>query len=345
MDELWKQHLEDINRLTRLGGPLIEFQSAAQTAQSQLSSFRADHLEEINAQLKALSEPLGHVPDWIVNSRIDQEISNQILALTKPFGDLRAQIQAIVPPVAFKDEVEALLKPFDGARIWFDSYLAEEEAKRKQWSTLLDGFSRQFEGLSDEIREQLAVLLARGWCLDPNMPHTWGRDLVEAIEQGEEDEAQRWLMDYFRQRLGEIEQALHERHASRSVLIADAFKAHREGRYGLSIPVLIAQADGVIYDRHRRQLYSKKSKTNLKDVLAMLPNDDMRAMIVAAFYVDIPLTRCTQQLPTGFDGLNRHAVLHGTDVAYGTEVNGLRAVSILNLASYLVTEEPDDGDA
>jgi hypothetical protein len=52
---------------------------------------------------------------------------------------------------------------------------------------------------------------------------------------------------------------------------------------------------------------------------------------------DAPLTRDTRQLPAGFDGLNRHAVLHGTDPNYGTEVNSLRAVSVLNLASYLLT--------
>jgi hypothetical protein len=95
----------------------------------------------------------------------------------------------------------------------------------------------------------------------------------------------------------------------------------------------------VVHDKHQRQLFSKKNDTNLKDVLDSLPDDDTRAIFMSVFFGDIALTRNTKKLPANFDGLNRHAVLHGLDPKYGTEVNGLRAVSILNLASYLVAEE------
>ncbi len=125
------------------------------------------------------------------------------------------------------------------------------------------------------------------------------------------------------------------------MIIADALKAHREGRFHLSIPVLLAQADGVVHDSFKRQLFSKQTKFNLAGLTDSFPVEDFRAIFMAAFYVDTPLTRNTKELPEGFDGLNRHAVLHGTDPGYGTEINGLRAVSILNLASYLATVEEE----
>lgn len=333
-----KRHLEDAERLAGLADPLRGFKTPSMRAQEELAAMARGRMGDLEDQIKAITGPLQQMPAWLKDYNRHEE---QLRALTQPLVDLNAQIEALMPQDTIKRQIEALLKPFNDAQSWFDTYLAEEEARRRQWTSMFDDIARQLEGLPDEIRAQLAALMDRGWCLDPEMPHTWGRDLMKAIDLGEEDEVQQWLMSYFQERLEEIEQALVERHPSRAPLLADAFRAHREGRYGLSIPVMLSQADGVIHDRHQRQLYSKKSGTNVLDVLQLLPDDDMRSMFAAAFYVDIPLTRKTQHLPEGFDGLNRHAVLHGTSPNYGTEVNGLRAVSILNLASYLVTDEVD----
>lgn len=49
--------------------------------------------------------------------------------------------------------------------------------------------------------------------------------------------------------------------------------------------------------------------------------------------------------PQGFTGLNRHMVLHGESVDYGTKENGLRAISLLNYMSQSLQRElsePDD---
>lgn len=285
-------------------------------AQEQIAAMFRDPMEQFREQIKAITDPLAGFRDTLAQQNDD-----------------------------YQKQLQALLDPFHGARDWLKAYQEEQREQLQQWRSLLDDFSRQMQEMPARLRAQLAVLMARGWCLDPEMPHTWGEDLVEAIEGGEEQEAQEWLIDYFRERLDEIEKALVERHPQRATLIAQAFAAHREGRYALSIPVLLAQADGVIHDKHRRQLFSKKSSANLQEVLDKLPDDDTRVIFMAAFYVDIPLTQNTNKLPANFDGLNRHAVLHGTDPNYGTEVNSLRAISVLNMASFFVMEDEDDAAA
>lgn len=340
-DDFWKRQLEETERLARLADPLREFKSSMLRAEEQLQALCRDPLDDFRAQLKALTDPVEELSAWAREEYGQGALAKQIKALADPLAGLRDQFKDEFGHDALAKQMQALLEPFSGAQAWIKAYRAEEEERLRQWSTMFDDFARQLQDLPDQVRSQLAVLMDRGWCLDPEMPHTWGRDLVEAFQEGEEEQAQQWLIDYFKGRLEEIEQTLVGRHLARSAIIAEAFLAHREGRYHLSIPVLLAQADGVIHDKHQRQLFSKKRSVNLADVLAGLPDDDMRAIFMAAFYVDIPLTRNTQLLPAEFDGLNRHAVLHGTDPNYGTEVNGLRAVSILNLASYLVTEEED----
>jgi hypothetical protein len=297
--------------------------------------------DAIAKQIKAVTEPFNRVADQVRADYGQDAIAEHLKEFTAPFDRVADQVRAAYGQDAIAEQIKALLEPFDGAQAWIKAFRSEEEERLRQFSTMFGDFARQLLDLPNEVRSQLTALMDQGWCLDPEMPHTWGRDLAEAFREGEHDEAQQWLIDYFKGRVDEIEQTLVERHPKRSAIIADAFQAHRERRYHLSIPVMMAQADGVIHDRHQRQLFSKKPTANLMEVLSSLPEDDLRAIFIAAFYVDIPLTRNTQLLPDGFDGLNRHAVMHGTDPKYGTEINSLRAVSILNLASHMVTEEVD----
>lgn len=343
-DDFWKRHLEDSQRVARWADPLREFKDLLGTpfsTQKQIEALYRDPLSDIRDQMRALANPLGQLPAWLKENYGQEAIAKQLKELTDPYNLVADQFKAAYGQETIAEQIKALLDPFDDAKAWIKAYRLEEEERLRQWATMFDDFAEQLRGLPDEVRAQLSVLMDQGWCLDPEMPHTWGQELATAFQEGEHEEAQQWLMDYFKDRLDEIEQTLVKRHPERSAIIADAFQAHREGRYRLSIPVLLAQADGVIHDRHQRQLFSKKASANLTQVLAELPEDDMRAIFIAAFFVDIPLTRRTHLLPEGFNGLNRHAVLHGTDPSYGTEINSLRAVSILNLASYMVSEEEE----
>lgn len=318
-DDPLKRHLDEIERVRR----------------------SLDPMGDVMKQLQGLHTPMDHFRDQLAELCRDplEEAREQLKALTDPLAGMRDQLKDMFPQDLVGEHLKALLQPFTEAQDWAKALQISEQAHMREWFSVLDDFQRQFREMPGEVRVQLAVLMARGWCLDPEMPHTWGRDLADAFEEGQEEEAQQWLVDYFKGRLDEIEKTLVDRHPSRAAIITDAFQAHREGRYSLSIPVMLTQADGVIYDKHQRQLFTKKSKAGLKELVLNMPADDLRVIFIEALSVDIPLTRRTQELPAGFDGLNRHAVLHGTDLNYGTEINGLRAVSILNLASHLTAED------
>lgn len=320
-DEPWKRHLEEMERIRRM----------------------LDPMGEAMKQIQGLYTPFDRIQDQIAELCRDplQDARAQLMAFSDPLAGMRDQLADLFPKDPIGDHVKALLQPFADVQDWAKAFKTEEQFRMREWFSVIEDFQRQLREMPGEVRAQLAVLMARGWCLDPEMPHTWGRDLADAFEEGQEEEAQQWLVDYFKGRLDEIEKTLIERHPQRAVILAQAFQAHRTGQYFLSIPVMLSQADGVIQDKHQKQLFTKKAQANLKAVVENMQVDDLRVIFMEAFCVDIPLTRKTQELPPGFDGLNRHAVLHGTDPNYGTEINGWRAVSILNLASYLVAEEAD----
>ncbi|WP_199728423.1 hypothetical protein, partial [Pseudoxanthomonas sp. SGNA-20] len=87
------------------------------------------------------------------------------------------------------------------------------------------------------------------------------------------------------------------------------------------------------------KLFSKAERPNAR------ATGTLRLALISAFYEKANVViRNTDELPQGFDGLNRHAVLHGIDSNYATEVNGLRAISLLNLVAFLASHEDEVGE-
>lgn len=336
MDDLKKlQGLIDRNWLKRLADPMAEIRQQIQAAyvdpfrevrDRMLDSFG---MQKVAETIMAANSVPSAVRDFLDQQHRQQEDYARLF-------EMRPEWERIVRDIT--DPIRALgidaTTCLDAIGLGPGSDLTQ----------VLERFRERFEELPDEIRAQVAVLIQRGWCLDPDMTHVGLQDMVFAIDDGEEDEVQEALIEYFRLRLDDIETTLKERHPLRSPILQDAFKAHREGRYALSVPVFLAQADGITFDRVERQLYSRKHSKGVTGFVGTLPEDDMLTVYWSAFTneADAPLTRDTQKLPDGFDGLNRHAVFHGTDPNYGTEVNSLRAVSVLNLASYLLTVSVQD---
>lgn len=329
------KQFEEMERLARLADPMRQLKGQQNPLMRVQEVLERNPMLEAEARMKALRLP-DSLPGWLTQSGQDSLLKH-MEALTTPLAGIAARMDAYAKQAL--PQVQALLEPFKQTRDLIEVMRIQEAERIQRWSTISDDLARRLREWPRELRAQLDVLFAQGWCLDSEMPLTTGGELAQAFLEGEEIEAQNWLMDWFTDRLDAIEQTLVERHPARAAVVAQAFDAHRRGDYALSIPVFLIQAEGVVQDRHRRQLFSKNSQANLKLLLNELPDDDMRAILIGAFYVDIPLTRNTRELPEGFAGLNRHGVLHGTDPNYATLVNSLRAVSLLNFASYLVIEE------
>ena len=207
-------------------------ESPMKQAREQLEAARLEPMLRAQEELRVLTEhPMLNAREQIAAMFGDpmEKFREQIKVITDPLGGFRDAMEQ--QGAYFQQQLREILDPFLGARDWLKAYQEEQREQLQHWRSLLDDFSRQMAEMPARLRAQLAVLMERGWCLDPEMPHTWGADLVDTIQEGEEEAAQQWLVDYFRQRLEEIEEQLVERHPQRAAIIAEAFAAHREGRY------------------------------------------------------------------------------------------------------------------
>ena len=178
------------------------------------------------------------------------------------------------------------------------------------------------------------MLAQHGWYLDFNMPLPSLWEIKKAIANGEVSEVEEALIEYFEGQLEEIEKSIAAQFPRRAHIISSAINAHRRGEYYLSIPVLLAQTDGICKEVVDQYLFMKKDrKPRTAIYVEQVAADTYKAALLSPLAVNNPISASEHEREEGFNLLNRHMVLHGESVDYGSKVNSLRAISLVNYVS------------
>ena len=223
---------------------------------------------------------------------------------------------------------------------------------------LIEKMQRRHEAIKDAMRPLvemmqkssqvrpavMAYLIDCGWFVTMDFPIGWFVHLEEWRVAGQHDEVEAAMSRFARGQADETERLLGERFPARTAILADAFAAHRERRYTLSIPVLLAQADGIgceILGRPRQFFKSKRPKA-LKGKLAEFELfgepytpwgvfAEMLGQLDGNLSIEVDTDRRDERrrIEEWFCPLNRHGVLHGIDTDYPSEANSLRCVLLL----------------
>lgn len=182
-----------------------------------------------------------------------------------------------------------------------------------------------------KILEAVGRLASQSWYVSGGMTmpamQRWGK----LIDKQRLDDANEELCQYFESNLKEIETQLLTELPARARILRAAFTAHANGHYALSVPVFLAQADGVCHDRINASPFMReRGKTSPRTASwARDSGSDMLNAFVHPLTELLPIAYNHSERPHGFTGLNRHAVLHGEDSQYDTRVNSLKALSLL----------------
>ena len=122
--------------------------------------------------------------------------------------------------------------------------------------------------------------------------------------------------------------------ARRLHVLQAGIDAHVRGDYLLSVPVLLAQAEGIVadgfnhkgrmsgktFERYRADLFESEEDGPVPEAVS----DAVIQFCVGVVYV--AFEHGTQTAST----LSRHAILHGADVAYGTPANSLKVLLFID---------------
>lgn len=192
--------------------------------------------------------------------------------------------------------------------------------------------------LPARTRRAVLTLARHGWYIDPEMPLPFIWDVVAMLADGDED-AERALAAYYERRLDEIARHLVTRFPARARILNEAFEAHRDERYSLSVLAFLVQADGVCRELTGIQLYRRRQRRpQIAVYVEQTRADGFRRAMLHALEEPIPIMAYADEMDEE-DGLNRHEVLHGVSVDYDTRGNSLKALSLLWYVASVLDEK------
>lgn len=295
-----------------------------------------------------------------------------ILAATKPTrAFLRSfdETAAIARRAAYSQQIASSVARFSVPSVqgvtvpWIDVAQLPQVTFPTIDTSVLTDVLRNYEGIRTAIANFIAAqprpeeqvrlmryLSERGWYPSPAQSVSDDRELLRVADEGDHEAVERHMVEFGRERIADIADAVAERWPARRLLVESALSAHLEGRYELSTPVLLAQADGIALDLLGTKLYSTKDGTprTRAKVFALLGADagsdwspTLADMFLAPLIHGSSLMASStqredrQRADSTYGGtLNRHEVLHGIALDYGTEANSLRAALVLDYLAW-----------
>ena len=210
----------------------------------------------------------------------------------------------------------------------------------QQWiirnSSVIEGFRKAIEEWPERQREAIVTIAKHGWFLDRDMPLGVPTEFARALDERHVEEVTEVITEYFRKNIDEIEKRLEKHCPRRMCVLREAFDAHREGKYSLSIPVFLSQADGIWWDEFSESVFQVQGRSRAAQDYIEENRSDYFTAFFDIFEEQVPLWVSASERSQSFDQLNRHLVLHGEAVDYGSEENSLKAISFLNWLCWML---------
>ncbi|WP_458730065.1 hypothetical protein [Pseudomonas brenneri] len=218
-----------------------------------------------------------------------------------------------------------------------------------QWVASVDWkhVQERLEGFPEASSQAMKVASREGWFFNWQGGFQDVMELTESIrEASSASDIDTILMAYYNDYWDYYSELLAEKYPARKTAIHAAINAHRSlapAGYSLSIPVFLAQADGIFsevtgipsaMDKVKGQNLIKGSQwlstqigADEKAMGSLLPALELHELDI----LKSQGARNAKARETGkvFDALNRHQVMHGEVSDYGTEINSMKAFSFL----------------
>ncbi len=201
------------------------------------------------------------------------------------------------------------------------------------WAKVAEGMRRFAAGFP----EQTCILAQNGWFIS-----SWHTPLAASIyrvahlfKTGSITEGHKLMCVRFSRIRQRIEDNLTNSFPKRRRILQKAFQAHDAGDYELSVPVFLAQADGIAAEILGVSFYSR-DRNKVREMgqkIKRIATDGLNEFLLNLALEEWPLTASPRSPVYRQGELNRHEVLHGIDTHYAKELNSFRAMSRLQYAA------------
>ncbi|MEW5948444.1 MAG: hypothetical protein AB1711_03420 [Thermodesulfobacteriota bacterium] len=267
-----------------------------------------------------------------------------ISAATEAWDTFRAEFDGVARHIemVIGESVRSLQHRLRASGIQVGSVIQQLQSVSRSIAPVLLKIGSAVRNLPDRTRRLLGTLAQYGWYLDSDMPLSQGLRVAEFVESGKMEDANDLMVDYFENNIEDVCKRISDDFPERRGILEAAFNAHKQRQFALSIPVLLAQADGVCLELTGVQLYAKRGDGQTTKLLDAFKNSAADEDFSSAWLIPLtnvfPIAFGAQQRAGLPDGLYRHAVLHGESTSYDTLVNSCKAISLLSFTSWILAE-------
>lgn len=307
----------DRGNIDKINSHLEQWQELSRKINEQLSPTVIRLQESLQSSLPSISQAMSQLGKSLEFAFVNQEpllrIGESLSRSLMPTTGLAALTQ-------LSDQIQELQK-----------------AIQISMRPIFEHLHKSFSELPSRTKEALLLLGEHGWYLDLDMAIPDLFELRNALYEGNITEAEQSLTKYFESRVDDIEKSVIEKFPHRKKLLTSAFDAHRQGKYELSIPVLLAQTDGICKDVTKQYFFMRfNGKPQTARFVEGIAEDTLKATLLSPLAQDLPITASEHGRRSDWKELNRHMVMHGEALDYGNKVNGLKAISLVNYVAHVL---------
>ncbi|MEX2566159.1 MAG: hypothetical protein WD431_09475 [Cyclobacteriaceae bacterium] len=276
------------------------------------------HLEQMMKpyrEIEKMTEPIRKMQEQILSSTLalQKNLEQPLLDFQKSFENIN-KIYTSIPK--FQNPILEHLKTFKeiGERI-------------KEYA--------------EKTPDNFLLIAQHGWFIDLESEQNLPTRVAYKIKENELKTAYDLLIEYYKENLDLIFEKLNSRHPKRKEILTQILKAIDNKNHSLLIPSVLTQVDGICFDFTKRKFFIKEKENKyLPQVTSEL---EKSAGIFLYLYLSplqnqTPIMVREKDIPKFPCHLNRHEVLHGIRVDYGTETNSLKVISLLKYVSDLLTD-------
>ncbi|MEQ1486173.1 hypothetical protein [Methyloglobulus sp.] len=189
--------------------------------------------------------------------------------------------------------------------------------------------------LPDDMKPVVRKFMDHGWFISNEMGLRDWQELSRLINEEQFEKVEAKMIELVSSEAEKIIDRAATRFPSRNSVLNSALSAHNLELYDLSVPVLLIQTEGMCLELFGKQLYAKdKGIPKIKPEIDALIDGGLDEVIFQPLRETHGLQASEDYRKQWPDALNRHEILHGKVVDYGTRINSLKTLSFLD---YFVT--------
>ncbi len=252
----------------------------------------------------------------------------------KPIAQLL--IEHLVGPNALA-ELEAASRRMQEA---FSGFLIENPNFLSNLQTFIDGL----RDLPEKQRQAWSEAAQLGW-----YPNSESSIIMKSELQKGPADLDQYMILSLRADWPLLTAELLAAHPERREILECAFQLHAEGRYIASVPLFLAQADGICAHRLGAHLFTDQEEREEKLTQLAANSNEFTRILIGLLGLKTQFTAGISKASPKRKALapNRNGILHGSrrHLDYGTEANSFKAFSLLTFVAYVFSDLDATSDA